>query len=103
MPPWKRPLAAFAASVALILCVATTACAQKKYALLVGVNRYAKHPDLAPLKYAEADVEGLRDALIQGKANFREDDVVVMTASRGKTKRELAPTAENVRKQLKLL
>jgi TPR repeat protein len=102
MPHRKHSLA-FAASLALTLCVASTACAQKKYALLVGVDRYPNHPDLARLKYAEDDAEGLLDALTKGKSNFDKNDVVVLTQSRGKTKRDLLPTADNFRAQLKKL
>jgi uncharacterized caspase-like protein len=68
----------------------------KKYALLVGVKDY-RHSDLAPLSYTENDVEELAKAL----KGFTE--VVVLTTSAGEKKPELAPTAKNIRTQLRRL
>jgi formylglycine-generating enzyme required for sulfatase activity len=68
----------------------------KKYALLVGVRNY-DHRDLAELKYTENDVEELARAL-QGFTG-----VVVLTSTRGQRKASAAPTAKNIRAELKRL
>jgi formylglycine-generating enzyme required for sulfatase activity len=68
----------------------------KKYALLVGVKDY-RHPDLERLSYTENDVVELASVL----KGFTE--VVVLTTSAGEKKAELAPTAKNIRTQLKRL
>jgi formylglycine-generating enzyme required for sulfatase activity len=68
----------------------------KKYGLLVGVKEY-RHSDLRPLDYTENDVVELAEAL----RGFTE--VVVLTTSAGEKKPEAAPTAKNIRAQLKRL
>jgi formylglycine-generating enzyme required for sulfatase activity len=68
----------------------------KKYALLVGVRTY-DHKKLEDLKYTENDVEELADAL-QGFS-----EVVVLTSTRGEKNDKAAPTAANIRAQLKRL
>ena len=68
----------------------------KKYALLVGVRSY-RHSDLENLKDTENDVVELADAL----KGFTE--VVVLTTSAGQKKAEVAPTAKNIRTQLRRL
>jgi formylglycine-generating enzyme required for sulfatase activity len=84
--------------VALVLLDALQAQTEKgkKYALLVGVRSYM-HRDLRDLKYTENDVEELALAL----PDYTK--VVVLTSTRGATKGEAAPTAANIRKQLKAL
>jgi formylglycine-generating enzyme required for sulfatase activity len=65
----------------------------KRYALLVGVNRYA-HPKLATLKYAENDAVALGKVL--SKAGY---EVVLLTGSAGA--RRLAATKANIEARLK--
>jgi hypothetical protein len=65
-----------------------------KFALLVGVTEY-KGSALAALKYTENDAEEL--AKVLKKSGFA---VRVLTNSRGKNKKEDAPTAANVKKAL---
>ena len=72
--------------------------AGKKYALLVGVKDY-DHADFATLKYTENDAEEL--AVVLKDAGYAE--VVILTSTRGKKDRTLAPTAANIRAQLKKL
>jgi uncharacterized caspase-like protein len=67
----------------------------KKYALLVGVRDY-DHSRFAPLRYTENDMEELAKAL----PGF---EVKVLTTSRGQKKADEAPTATNIRKQLRRL
>lgn len=47
---------------------------QKKYAVLIGVNKYEK---LSPLRYAKRDIEALRDQLY--KIGFEKKDVCCLT------------------------
>jgi formylglycine-generating enzyme required for sulfatase activity len=78
---------------ALLLPVWGQAASGKKYALLVGVNRY-HHPKLKPLQYAENDATALADVL--GKAGY---EVVVLTgAARPKG---LRPTKANIEARLR--
>src|SRR4051794_21551893 len=74
----------------------------RRYALLVGVNRYEHKDKLGQedLKYAEGDAGKLAQALRAG--GFADQDVVVMTTAREAGDR-LSPRAENVRGQLKAL
>jgi uncharacterized protein YkwD len=67
--------------------------ARKKYALLVGVNRY-DHPKLKPLKYAENDATDLAGVL--RKAGYQ---VVLLTGS-ARTK-GLRPTKGNIEARLR--
>ncbi len=66
----------------------------KKYALLIGVNKYKRKP-FTKLKYAENDATKLAEEL--RKAGFT---VRLMTHAAGKTKADDAPTAANIRKAL---
>src|SRR5436309_1956353 len=68
----------------------------KKYALLVGVKTY-HHSDLKDLEYTENDVEELAGVL----KGFSE--VVLLTSTRGAKKAAAAPTAKNIRAELKRL
>jgi hypothetical protein len=91
-----RLLFALAVLLGFVLPGWTQADKGKKYALLVGVRTY-RHSDLEDLKYTENDVEELAKAL-KGFA-----EVVVLTSTRGEKKPEAAPTATNIRKQLRRL
>lgn len=73
----------------------------KKYALLVGVDRYGKGTLLPGLTYPQRDVEGLSDVLLD--SGYDKDDVVVMTRKSGVEDFDLLPTADHVRNQLTLL
>ncbi len=73
----------------------------KKYALLVGVDRYGKGTLLPGLTYPVRDVEGLAEALVD--AGYARDDIVVMTRKSGGEEFDLLPTAGHVRNQLTLL
>jgi hypothetical protein len=73
----------------------------KKYALLVGVDRYGKGTMLPGLAYPQRDVEGLAEVLVD--SGYARDDVVVMTRKSGGEDFDLLPTAEHVRNQLTLL
>jgi uncharacterized protein len=83
---------------ALLSSVASAQAAGKRYALLVGVKEY-EHADFSNLKYTENDAEELAKVLTDAKY----DEVVVLTATRGKKDKSLLPTAKNVRDQLKKL
>ncbi|GEM_PF-3542403 len=72
----------------------------EKYALLVGVREYDPN-ELRSLPYAEADVEGLAQVLIE--SGYRERNVVVMTQKRGAARARSIPLAQNIRKELNLL
>src|SRR5438128_386515 len=72
----------------------------KKYALLVGVRSY-RHSHFTELQFAENDVEELGKLLLAPQAGFTE--VVLLTSSRGEKKASAAPTAGNLRKELKRL
>jgi formylglycine-generating enzyme required for sulfatase activity len=65
----------------------------KKYAGLIGINRY-EHPKLKPLTYAEADVNALASVL--RKAGY---EVTVLT--RAETDARLRPTRANILGRLK--
>ncbi len=75
--------------------------AGKKYALLVGVDRYGKGALLPPLDYPGRDVEGLAEVLIE--AGYEKDNVVVMTLKAGAEDVDLLPSAESIRNQLNLI
>jgi formylglycine-generating enzyme required for sulfatase activity len=71
--------------------------AGRKLAFLVGVKTY-EHADLRDLDFPENDVEEL--AAVLKNDGF---EIVVLTTTRGKTDARSKPTAENLRKRLKLL
>jgi formylglycine-generating enzyme required for sulfatase activity len=87
------------AAIAVLSSAPAEAHAAKKYALLVGVNKY-EHANLPPLEYAVADVAELRDVLT--RAGY---EVVLLTADEAKAKKDtgLAPTRPNVETHLKAL
>src|SRR5262245_46820373 len=70
----------------------------KRYALVVGVKDY-DHSDFSKLEYTETDAERL--AKVLEDAGY--DEVVILTSTRGKKDSALAPTAKNLRAQLKRL
>ncbi len=75
----------------------------KKYALLVGVDRYGKGTLLPGLgDFPRRDVEGMAEALIK-EAGYEKDDVVVMTIKAGAEDPDLLPNAEGIRNQLGLI
>src|SRR5262249_42369939 len=93
------PFLARAALVAALLSLAAPVQAQgKRYALLVGVTEYDSST-FATLKYAENDAETL--ARVLKDAGY--DETVVLTTSRGKKDKKVAPTAANVRARLERL
>jgi uncharacterized caspase-like protein len=98
--PRRWPLVALLPSLvaALVLLDASQAQAEKgkRYALLVGVRKY-DHRDLDELMYTDNDAEGLSKVL----TGFSE--VVVLTSTRGQKKESAAPTAKNIRAELKRL
>jgi formylglycine-generating enzyme required for sulfatase activity len=73
----------------------------KKYALLVGVDRYGRGTLLPGLTYPQRDVEGLAEVLID--SGYARDDVVVMTRKSGSEEFDLLPEAAHIRNQLSLL
>jgi tetratricopeptide (TPR) repeat protein len=70
----------------------------QKYALLIGVRQYDK-TELEPLPFTEADVRDL--ATVLKDAGY--DSVVLMTQTVGAEETRYLPTAENIRRELKLL
>src|SRR3954451_5524752 len=73
----------------------------EKYALLIGVRKYAKTSELRELHYPERDMEELAQVLRQG--GYRPENVVLMTQTAGAENTRFLPTAANVRKELKSL
>jgi formylglycine-generating enzyme required for sulfatase activity len=73
----------------------------KKYALLVGVDRYGKGTLLPNLTYPQRDVEGLAAVLLE--SGYARDNVIVMTRAGGGEDFDLLPTAAHIRNQLSLL
>src|SRR4051794_39818196 len=74
----------------------------KKYALLVGVDRYGKGTMLPGLgEFPRHDVEGLATVLLE--SGYARDDVVVMTLKAGAEDPDLLPNAEPIRSQLDLM
>jgi formylglycine-generating enzyme required for sulfatase activity len=86
------------ASIGLMSQVAEAA--DKKYALLVGVDRYGEGALLPPLNFPGRDVEGLAEVLIE--SGYERDNVVVMIQKDG-SKVDYQPSARKIRKQLSLL
>jgi uncharacterized caspase-like protein len=76
--------------------------AGRKYALLVGVDRYGKGTLLPGLgDFPRRDVEGVAEVLVG--AGYAKDDVVVMTLKAGGDDPDLLPNAEQIRNQLGLM
>src|SRR5271157_3152132 len=73
----------------------------KKYALLVGVDKYEKGSLLPGLPFPRRDVEELAKVFLQ--AGYDKDNVVIMTKERGLEDFDLMPTAEHIRNQFQLL
>jgi formylglycine-generating enzyme required for sulfatase activity len=100
LPPLRRwpvvlPLSSLVAALALLAPGLAEAPKGKKYALLVGVQRY-EHDSLPDLKHAENDVEELSKVLL--RSEFR---VWVMSSTRGEKRPAARPTASNIRAALK--
>lgn len=97
----------FAAIILCGLVLANTSVAQsakpaagEKYALLVGVREYPKS-SLRRLDFAERDVEDLAKALRD--AGFPDNNVRVLTQTRGRSNLRLMPDADNIRVALDLV
>jgi formylglycine-generating enzyme len=73
----------------------------KKYALLVGVDRYEKGSLLPGLPFPRRDVDALERVFLD--AGYEKENVVVMTRERGFEEVDLMPTAEHIRNQLELM
>jgi formylglycine-generating enzyme required for sulfatase activity/uncharacterized caspase-like protein len=74
----------------------------RKYALLVGIDRYGKGTLLPSLgDFPRRDVEGLAAVLVE--AGYDKDDVVVMTLKAGAEDVDLLPDAAKIRAQLDLM
>ena len=69
----------------------------KKYALLIGVDKYEKGSLLPGLPFPRRDVEELARVFVD--AGYKEDNVVDMTKERGLEDFDLMPTAEHIRNQ----
>jgi len=63
----------------------------KKYALLIGINRY--HESLGPLKYAVNDCKRLADVLTRGTDGFAPENVLLVTDDQPEDRR---PTYANI-------
>jgi tetratricopeptide (TPR) repeat protein len=72
----------------------------ERYALLVGVQGYPPG-QLRSLEFSENDVNDLARALELG--GYRQENVRVLTGSRGRENFNLVPTAKNIRRELDLL
>src|SRR4051794_31027246 len=75
---------------------------KKCYALLIGVKDYSEDSKLRPLKYTENDVVELGKVLDGPDSSFK-GNVRVMTCTRGKQDKDLAPTAANIKKAVRKL
>ncbi len=73
----------------------------KKYALLVGIDRYGKGTLLPTLTYPGRDVDGLAEVLFE--ARYSKDDVVLMTRRTGFDDVDLLPNARSDPHQLDLM
>jgi formylglycine-generating enzyme required for sulfatase activity len=73
----------------------------RKFALLVGINRYGRGTLLPNLDYPERDAEGV--AAVLAESGYARGDLVVMTVKRGAEEIDLLPSAENVRNQFRLI
>src|SRR5215472_12742596 len=91
-------------AIALSAVVAVPAYPQEpgeKYALLVGVRKYAKTSELRELHYPERDMEDLARVLRDG--GYRPENVMLMTQTAGADNTRFLPLAANIRKELKAL
>ena len=73
----------------------------EKYALLVGVRKYAKTSELRDLQYPERDMDDLAAVLREG--GYRPENLVLMTQTAGAENTRFLPIAANIRKELKAL
>lgn len=72
----------------------------RRYALLIGVRTYSK-TELRNLQFTESDVDRLSEALLE--SGYRKEDIRVLSHKAGVDDADLAPTARNIREQLKLM
>jgi formylglycine-generating enzyme required for sulfatase activity len=96
----------FAGGSALMIVLAVLGLAQEpgeKYALLVGVYKYAKTSELRDLQFPERDMEDLATVLRDG--GYRPENLVLMTQTAGAKPGNFRflPLAANIRKELKAL
>src|ERR1700722_1246056 len=73
----------------------------EKYALLVGVRKYARTSELRDLQYPERDMEDLAAVLREG--GYRPENIALMTQTGGAENTRFLPIAANIRKELKAL
>ncbi|HUQ68694.1 MAG TPA: tetratricopeptide repeat protein [Planctomycetaceae bacterium] len=71
----------------------------RRYALIIAVRTYSK-TELRNLQFTESDAERLSDALVS--AGYRKEDIRVLSHKAGADDADLAPTARNIREQLRL-
>jgi tetratricopeptide (TPR) repeat protein len=72
----------------------------ERYALLVGVQGYPPG-QLRSLEFSESDVNDLAEALKLG--GYRQENIHVLTGTRGGTNNNLLPNAKNIRRELEFL
>lgn len=73
----------------------------RKFALLVGVDKYPSNSNFRQLDYPGTDVETFADVL--RRAGFDSENVVVMTLKRGAADFRYAPTVDNINKEIEAL
>ncbi len=73
----------------------------ERYALLVGVRKYAKTSELRELHYTERDMEELAEVLRAG--GYSPENLVLMTQTAGVENTRFLPIAVNIRKELKAI
>ncbi len=73
----------------------------RKFALLVGVDKYPSNSNFRQLDYPGTDVEALADVL--SRSGFESQNMVIMTLQRGASDFRYAPTVENINKEIDAL
>src|SRR5512135_2623397 len=73
----------------------------EKYALLVGVRKYAKSSELRELHYTEHDMDVLAKVLHDG--GYQPENLVLTTQTLGAETTRFLPIAANFRRELKAL
>jgi hypothetical protein len=91
---------AIVAAVALLLACPSATSAGEQYALLVAVQQYDK-AELTSLQFTENDITALADVLRDN--GYSEENIVLMTQTRGAQEARYAPFARNIKKELELL
>ncbi|MEZ6096052.1 MAG: caspase family protein [Pirellulaceae bacterium] len=88
--------------LAMFLSLVGTLHAQgRKFALLVGVDRYPSSGNFRPLPFTATDIDSFADILI--KSGFDEKDVVVMTLDRGHADSRFLPTAAQINQEIEAM